>query len=169
MIKSIVVSLIVLMLALAAGFGWNYYHQRSLSPEVGAAVLAALGDNTTFADASAYLRAAKPASRTKRDFDVVGRLDRAVVLGAASQEHSRQSWDLLMKGIKFDPTPPICSYHDQKAMCIETLSAQLAERKQNARMQEIYEEDSKREKAEAEGLITQLRVEMRLPALPTQK
>jgi hypothetical protein len=169
MIKKIVVSLTILMLALLAGFGWNYYRQHSLSPAVEAAALATLGDNTTFADATTYLRAAKLASRTKRDFDVVGRLDRAIVLGAASQEHSRQSWALLMKGIKVDPTPPSCSYPDHQAMCIEMLKDQIAERKRDTSMQEMYDEDSKREGAEARELIIQLRADMRLAALPQQK
>ena len=73
-----------------AWIGWRR-HQNSLSPEVNAAALAILHDNTSYVDASTYLRAAKLASRTKHDFDIVERLDRMLELESQALEDQRLS------------------------------------------------------------------------------
>jgi hypothetical protein len=52
---------------------------------------------------------------------------------------------------------------------VAKLQAQVEEHKQDTEMQKLYDEQSKRERAEAEKLLIQLRADMRLPALPKQK
>jgi hypothetical protein len=166
-----------------AGIGWNYYHQRTLSPEVQAAVLATLGGNTSYLDASVYLRSAKLACRTKRDFDVVGRLDNAITLLKSGEEDSQKSWDLLMKGI----APPSSEENDctlkleldqrkiqtetraEREYCQTVFERKVDESKSNRELQDSYDKAGKSELTEGRKLIVQLRAEMNLPALPEQK
>jgi hypothetical protein len=72
--------LLLVTVITASGFGWNYYHQRTISPVVKAAVAAAVDTEATDADRISYLRAAKLASRTKRDIVVVDKLQRMMEL-----------------------------------------------------------------------------------------
>lgn len=143
-------------------------------------VLATLGDNTSFADATSYLRTAKLACRTKRDFDVVGRLDKAVTLLRSAEEHDRKSWDLLMKGI----TGPSSEENDcslklelaikkirvetaaEKEYCQTVFKTAVEESKANRELQESYDKAAKSELTEGQKLIGQLRAEMQLPPLP---
>lgn len=179
------ISMVFLGLVLTglAGIGWNYYHQRTLSPEVQAAVLATLGGNTSYLDASAYLRSAKLACRTKRDFDAVGRLDNAIMLLKSGAEDSQKSWDLMMKGIAAPSSEENdCSLKlelnlrqlqkmtaSEKEHCHTVFKQKVEESKTNRELEDSYNKAAKSELSEGRKLIVQLRAEMNLPALPEEK
>jgi hypothetical protein len=154
-----------------AGFAWSYHHQRALSAEVKAAVLATLGDNTNYADATAYVRAAKLACRTRRDFEVVGRLDKLVTLANAAQEDDRLSWKLVMDNLRAagDQSWRLCKFNHSMAFCRLQLQQESDELKRNQELEKSYSESSKVEAKQARALLVQLRADMNLPPLPEQK
>jgi hypothetical protein len=72
------------------------YEQRreqQLSPEVKAAVVAVIGQNANLSDADvvAFLRAAKLGSRTRRDNEIVGLLDKWISTVKQMAEDKRQA------------------------------------------------------------------------------
>lgn len=71
-----ILAIVVALICSIAGtaFGWNYYHQHSLSPEVEAAVIAALNESGDDGEENQDLHAAMLAVRTKRDVEIVRRL-----------------------------------------------------------------------------------------------
>ena len=89
---------LVLVLVVAMVISWSLpryreYREQRLSPEVKAAVLAVTHQNANLSDTdvSEYLRAAKLASRTKRDTEIVRLLDKWISLTAAYTHDSREA------------------------------------------------------------------------------
>src|SRR6516225_1402604 len=78
--KSAIVTFAIILLA-SAFLGWIYYNERMVSSKVKAAVRVVVNSpNITDADLEVYLRTAKLESRTKKDADVVARLEKMVSL-----------------------------------------------------------------------------------------
>src|SRR5215470_6903597 len=95
----------IALLALAF-LGWNYYNERMVSSKVKAAVRAVVNSpKITDADLEVYLQTAKLESRTRKDADVVARLDKMASLirqSSFDKERGRDTrvMDTLSEAIK---------------------------------------------------------------------
>jgi hypothetical protein len=107
--KATIFAILLLLAAVIGGiaFGYRAFSDRQLAPAVRAAVVAALDNDTTLADADAYLRAAKLASRTKKDRRVslllsvaMGTRRAAYETAASADSESLSSLELTFKGKK---------------------------------------------------------------------
>lgn len=139
--------LLAVVIAVAAGFGWNRYHQRTLSPQVRVAVKALLEDPTG-ENIELYLRTAHLASRTKRDAEVISILDKMVYCAKRSAWHEQGAWDEMELAQKL--TDPGSAESFKIAM---ESSKHLAE-------------TAKSEHAEGKRLMAQLRAAVGLPVSP---
>ena len=158
----VLASLAIIVLA-STSFGWWYYNERMVSSKVKAAVQAVVNSPAiTDADFDVYLRTAKSESCTKRDADVVARLDKMVSLMRQSsfdkaRGQDRRVIDTLSKtvqGCSKDPDEP-CRKLQQSLAEFTDQSQHLLEK-------------SKEEQAEAQTLFSSLRVDVGLPPRPAQ-
>lgn len=79
------------LVVIGAGmFGVHQYSERQLSPAVRAAVAAYVGENVHESDIPEFLRAAKLASRTKRDAEVVALFDKTATLAATINREAKE-------------------------------------------------------------------------------
>jgi hypothetical protein len=147
------------IIVLASAFlGWIYYNERMVSSKVKAAVLAVVNSpNITDADLEVYLRTAKLESRTKRDADVVARLDKmASLMRQCSFDKERgqdtRVMDTLSEAIKGCSTNP-----DESCRKLQQSLAEFTEQSQHLL------EKSKGEQAQAQTLFSNLRVDVGLP------
>jgi hypothetical protein len=177
-VKRPFVAIVAFGVPLAAGlaFGWSYYHERTLSPEVKAAVLAALEDNATPVDQVVYLRAAKLAARTKKDADVVARLDKMVRLVLDYQENDRADWEFIRKSASFGSRTSDCiaqlsrrSTSTEREYCDSLLKADKEEAETNDKLLAARKESEKYDLSEGKRLFAELRAEMRMPPPPEFK
>lgn len=139
--KKVISKILFGVLAAAAWFVWRNHIQRSLSLEVRAAVLAAVGENTSLEQAQFDLQAAKLACRTKRDFEVVGNLDKAVAKAVSAAK-----WKQLSEPTAFSIS---CAKH-------EIPNEQLCEYDQQANKQDF--DNAKKDSDEAGKLLTQVKL-----------
>src|SRR5690348_1124199 len=83
-----------IVLLASAFLGWNYYNERMVSSKVKAAVRVVVSSpNITDADLEVYLQTAKLESRTKKDADVVARLDQMASLMRQSSLDEKRGQD----------------------------------------------------------------------------
>jgi hypothetical protein len=156
------VTFAIIVLA-SAFFGWIYYNERMVSSKVKAAVLAAVNSpNITDADLEVYLRTAKLESRTKKDADVVVRLDKmASLMRQSSFDKERgqdtRVMDTLSGAIRGCSTNP-----DESCQKLQQSLAEFTEQSQHLL------EKSKDEQAEAQILFSSLRVDVGLLSRPAQ-
>jgi hypothetical protein len=145
------------ILLASALFSWIYYNERMVSSPVKAAVLAIVSSpNIPDADVEVYLRTAKSESRTKRDADVVARLDKMVSLMRQSsfdkvRGQDSRVIDTLSKTVQGCSTVP-----DQSCGKLQQSLAEFTQQSQHLL------EKSKEEQAEAETLFSNLRVDVGL-------
>jgi predicted negative regulator of RcsB-dependent stress response len=151
------------ILLATAFFGWIYYNERMVSSKVKAAVRVVVNTpKITDTDLEDNLRTAKLESRTKKDADVVARLDKMVS---------------LMRQSSFDQA------RGQDSRVIDTLSkaingcSKLADKSCQKLQQSLTEfteqsrqllEKSKEEQAEAQTLSASLRLDVGLPPRPVE-
>ena len=152
------------IIVLASVFlGWKYYDERMVSSKVKAAVLAMVSSpNIPDADVEVYLRTAKSESRTKRDADVVARLDKTVSLMRQSSFDKARGQDSRMIDALSKTVQGCSTVPDQSC---EKLQQSLAEFTQQS--QHLLEK-SQEEQAEAQTLFSSLRVDVGLPPRPVQ-
>ena len=101
--KAALAGLLLAIALTALGFGWNYHHQRTLSPAVKAACWGAMyNTDSRDVDTRAYLRAAQLACRTKKDRKVVGRLD-AIVKAVHDYQDFEQHRDEQLTNSSYSP------------------------------------------------------------------
>ena len=152
-----------LIVLASAFFGWIYYNERMVSSKVKTAVRVVVNSpNITDADLEGYLRTAKLESRTKKDADVVARLDKMVSLMRQSSFDKARGQDsrvidTLSEAIKGCSKVPDESCHklQQSLMDFTEQSQRLLEKSQE-------------EQAEAQTLSTTLRLDVGLPPRPVQ-
>ena len=155
--KMVFVTFAIILLA-SALFGWIYYNERMVSSKVKAAVRVVVDSpNITDADLEVYLRTAKLESRTKKDADVVARLDKMVSLMRQSsfdKERGQDSrvMDTLSEAIKSCSTNP-----DESCRKLQQSLAEFTEQSQRLL------EKSKEEQEKAQTLSTSLRLDVGLP------
>jgi hypothetical protein len=143
--------------------GWWYYNERMVSSKVKAAVIAMVNSpNIAGDDSDVYLRIAKLESRTKRDADVVARLDKmASLMRQSSFDKARgrdtRVMDTLSETIKGCSKDP-----DESCRKLQQSLKELTEQSQHLL------EKSKEEQAEAQILFTSLRVDVGLALRPAQ-
>jgi hypothetical protein len=160
--KSAIVTFAIILLA-SAFLGWIYYNERMVSSKVKAAVRVVVNSpNITDADLEVYLRTAKLESRTKKDADVVARLDKMVSLMRQSsfdkeRGQDRRVMDTLSEAIKGCSTNP-----DESCRKLQKSLAEFTEQSQHLL------EKSKEEQSEAQTLSTSLRWDVGLPPRPVQ-
>ena len=148
-----------IILSASAFVGWNYYNERMVSSKVKAAVRVIVDSpNITDADVEVYLRTAKLESRTKKDADVVARLDKMVSVMRQSsfdkeRGQDRRVMDTLSEAIKGCSTHP-----DESCRKLQQSFAEFTEQSQHLL------EKSKNEQAEAQTLSTSLRLDVGLSA-----
>ena len=148
----------IAILLVSALFSWIYYNERMVSSKVKTAVrLVVNNPNIADADLEIYLRTAKLESRTKRDADVVARLDKMVSLMRQSsfdkeRGQDRRVMDTLSEAIKGCSTNP-----DESCQKLQRSLAEFTEQSQHLL------EKSKEEQAEAQTLSTSLRLDVGLP------
>lgn len=134
-----------------------------VSSQVKAAVRAVLNTpNISDADLEVYLRTAKLESSTKRDGDVVARLDKMISLVRQSSFDERRArdsgvTDTLSQAIKGCSQNP-----DESCRKLEQSLAEFTEQSEHLL------EKSKEEQAEAQILLTSLRADVGLPPRPGQ-
>ena len=156
------VTFAIIVLA-STSFGWWYYNERMVSSKVKAAVRAVVNSpNIADADLEVYLRTAKLESRTKRDANVVARLDKmASLMRQRSFDKERgqdtRVMDTLSGAIKGCSTNP-----DEACRKLQQSLAEFTEQSQHLL------EKSNEEQAEAQTLFSNLRVDVGLPPLPAQ-
>jgi hypothetical protein len=147
----------------AAFFGWNYYNERMVSSKVKAAVLAVVNSpNISGEDVELPLRTAQLESRTKRDADVVARLDKMVSLMRQSYFDKQRGQDTrvmdtlseAIKGCSKDP--------NESCQKLQQSLTEFTEQSQHLL------EQSKEEQAEAQTLFSSLRADVGLPPRPIQ-
>jgi len=154
--KIVFVTFAIILLA-SAFLAW-YYNERMVSSKVKAAVRVVVNSpNITDANLEVYLRTAKLESRTKKDADVVARLDKMVSLMRQSsfdKERGQDSrvMDTLSEAIKGCSTNP-----DESCRKLQQSLAEFTEQSQHLL------EKSKEEQAKAETLSTSLRLDVGLP------
>jgi len=155
--KMVFVTFAIILLA-SDLFGWIYYNERMVSSKVKAAVRVVVDSpNITDADLEVYLRTAKLESRTKKDADVVARLDKMVSLMRQSsfdKERGQDSrvMDTLSEAIKSCSTNP-----DESCQKLQQSLAEFTEQSQRLL------EKSKEEQEKAQTLSTSLRLDVGLP------
>jgi hypothetical protein len=152
------IALVTAILLVAALFSWIYYNEYMVSSKVKTAVRVVVNSpNLADADLEVYLRTAKLESRTKKDAEVVARLDKMVSLMRQSsfdkkRGQDRRVMDTLSEAIKG------CSPHpDESCQKLQQSLAEFTEQSQHLL------EKSKEEQAEAQTLSTSLRFEVGLP------
>jgi hypothetical protein len=149
------VGLALMGVALVGGYR---VYQQHISSDVRAAVLAAVGDNATEADIVVYLRAAKLASRTKRDAEVVDLLDRGINAAVSSQKSNQESWKLLLHDLSNPIEPAECRiYGPVTSECIAALKASIEEHKRDVEVEKAYDANAKYESGIALDLLNAVR------------
>ena len=147
----------------STSFGWWYYNERMVSSKVKAAVLAVVNTpNITDADLDVYLRTAKSESRTKRDADVVARLDKMISLMRQSSFDKARGQDSRVIDTLSEATNRCSTSPDESCRKLQQSLTDFAEQSQHLL------EKSKEEQAEAMNLFTRLRVDVGLLRRPAQ-
>jgi hypothetical protein len=160
--KSAILAFAIILLA-SAFLGWIYYNERMVSSKVKAAVRVVVSSpNITDADLEVYLRTAKLESRTKKDADVVARLDRMVSLIRQSsfdkaRGQDRRVMDTLSVTIKGCSKEP-----NESCQKLQQSLTEFTEQSQHLL------EKSKEEQSEAQTLSTSLRLDVGLSPRPVQ-
>jgi hypothetical protein len=134
-----------------------------------------IGDdaNLSDADVAAFLRAAKLASRTKRDAEIVGMLDKSISLlnATVKDEHLAAGWRRTAVGEKslaaqfaFDAKNSTDAKFDR-----EMAQSEENEAKKDGEKAKAYGEASERELDEAEKLLKKLKSMPELKKATEQK
>ena len=158
----IFVTFAIIVLA-STSFGWWYYNERMVSSKVKAAVLAVVNSpNVADADLDVYLRTAKLESRTKRDADVVIRLDKMISLMRQSAFDKARGQDSRVIDTLSEATSRCSISPDESCRKLQQSLTDFTEQSQHLL------EKSKEEEAEAMNLFTRLRVDVGLLPRPAQ-
>lgn len=150
---TLVATLIALVLCLAASFGYVLYDHHHISSNVRAALTASLDVNNSDADLAVYLRAAKFASHTKRDSEVIALLEDAIEQGRFARDAEQSAYRQTMVDID-------CMVFHKK-----TFRCDPAQMKSDDLLAERNTVIGKDERAEARRLIALLRKNLDLPPI----
>jgi hypothetical protein len=158
--------------------------EQQLSPEVKAAVTAIIGQNANVSDADvvAFLRAAKLASRTQRDAEIVGMVDRWTLSvkeaaknkalagvyrrSAASNKYYAGVSSRQAKEWQQEDSTKITGYEFYRKETARSASEDLAMAESDDRQAKAFEESGQRKEREANELIKRL---LAIPELQAAK
>jgi hypothetical protein len=156
------IAFVILIILLGLAFlGWNYYNERMVSSRVKAAVRVVVNSpNITDADLEACLRTAKLESRTKKDADVVARLDKMASLMRQSSFDKERGQDTRVMDTLSEVIKGCSTHPDESCRKLQQSLAEFTEESQHLL------EKSKEEKAQAKTLSTRLRLDVGLQGEP---
>jgi len=142
------IALVSFAILLAAAFlGWTYYYERMVSSKVKAAVRVVVNSSDiSDADLEVCLRTAKLESRTKKDADVVARLDKMASLMRQSSFDKQRGQDSRVRDTLSEAIKGCSQNPDESCRKLQQSLAEFTEQSQRLL------EKSKEEQAEAHTL-----------------
>ena len=149
------IAFFAIVLLASAFLGWNCYNERMVSSKVKAAVRVVVNSpNITDADLEIYLQTAKLESRTKKDADVVARLDKMASLMRQSSFDKERGQDTRVMDTLSEAIKGCSTHPDESCRKLQQSLAEFTEESQH-----LFEK-SKEEQAQAKTLSTSLRLDV---------